>query len=201
MSKLRIYTRTGDHGETGLYGGQRVRKNHIRVAAYGQVDQTNAEIGMSIALLDKAIAGDGNSEGLNRLRVILTAIQHDLFTLGADLATPIEKRNGTLPVLTDINIHALETWIDEVEAQLTPLQAFILPGGGLLAAQLHRCRAHCRATERDCVTLAGEAAIGDNNLPYLNRLSDLLFVLARWAAKLENQKETIWDKTAGSGLV
>lgn len=179
----RIYTRTGDAGETGLFGGGRVAKSAPRVAAYGEVDELNAVIGWTLLRLgDDALAG--------RLR----EVQADLFALGAHLATPPDARSrGHLPPLPAGRVVDFEAWIDEAEEELEPLRSFILPGGGEGGAALHLCRTVCRRAERAVVALAADEAVQPEVLVYLNRLSDLLFVLARLVNHRDGQPEPPWQ--------
>jgi cob(I)alamin adenosyltransferase len=182
---MRIYTRTGDQGDTGLFGGQRVAKAHPRVAAYGEVDEVNAVLGVCVGLCTHAA-----------LREALVGLQRELFVVGGDLATPLEEgaRVGVkgVPRVREAMVARLERLIDEYEDQLPPLTAFILPGGGLLAAHLHLARGVCRRAERAVVAAAGKEALSPEVVPYLNRLSDLLFVLARVASRLDQQPELEW---------
>jgi len=167
---MRIYTKTGDSGETGLFGGGRVRKSHPRVEAYGEVDELNAVLGWALTQLADATIAER-----------LSAVQPDLFALGAHLATdvPEGRRGPKLPPLPEPGIALLEQWIDEAEASLPALTSFIMPGGSAGGAALHVARTVCRRAERRVVELAA----GDDVAPmipiYLNRLSDLLFVWAR----------------------
>jgi cob(I)alamin adenosyltransferase len=164
---MKIYTKTGDEGETGLFGGPRVRKDDPRVEAYGEVDELNAFIGLA------------RCEPVGqRTDQLLATIQNELFDLGAELASPEPQRMGTKGVST-AQIARLESAIDEHEAGLPPLAAFILPGGVRAAALLHVARTVCRRAERRVVTLSRQEEISGEVIVYLNRLSDLLFVLAR----------------------
>ena len=181
---MKIYTKTGDAGDTGLFGGGRVPKDHPRVQAYGAVDELNASLGMARAL-----------EPLPRIDYLLLSIQRDLFSLGALLATPdpdkvrdhLEKAK-----LGDARIAALERAIDDGEAELEPLRAFILPGGTVKAAALHLSRTVCRRAERDVLAMSRSEALPPVVIVYLNRLSDLLFVLARVAARRAGAAEITW---------
>ncbi len=178
---MKIYTRTGDRGETGLFGGGRSPKSSLRVEAYGAVDELNAFLGLAVAVLD----GKGPAE---RLR----AIQHDLFAIGSRLSAPPEREGRRRPSLPDVpesRIGQMEEWMDGADADLEPLRAFVLPGGSRAAAHLHVCRTVCRRAERAVVRLAREEEVDDGILAYLNRLSDLLFVLAR----LENRRAGLPD--------
>ncbi len=181
---MKIYTKTGDRGDTGLFGGGRVAKSHPRVEAYGDVDELNAAIGMALAI-----------EKLPRIDDVLAPIQTDLFAIGALLATPdlvkmrqhLEKAN-----IDDARVAQLERAIDACDAELQPLKAFVMPGGTPKAASLHVARTVCRRAERRVVLLAQETEIPELVVIYLNRLSDLLFTLARLANKLGAGGETTW---------
>ncbi len=178
-----IYTRKGDSGETSLGGGQRVPKDSARVAAYGTVDELNSVIGVAVA------------HGLvPRLMEILPVIQNELFHLGSDLAFREEdKQTYQLPQIEDRHVQQLEEWIDELNEIVGPLQNFILPGGSIGAAQLHVARTICHRAERDALTLEREEPIGGYVLPYLNRLSDLLFVMARYENHQRGVAEPLWN--------
>lgn len=181
---MRIYTRTGDSGDTGLFGGGRVVKNHPRVEAYGDVDELNAVIGMARAV-----------ELMPRIDEVLVPVQRDLFGLGALLATPDPdkmQRQLEKARIDEDRIEQLERAIDAAESELEPLTAFILPGGTQKAAALHVARTVCRRAERRVVTLQGEAELPPLVIIYLNRLSDLLFVLARLANRRAGAGEVTW---------
>ena len=166
---MRIYTRTGDAGETGLLGGGRVRKDDLRVEAYGAVDEANSVIGLCRA-----------TPGLPReVDDLLAGIQAELLHVGADLAAPEGERAGGIARVGAAEVEAIERQIDRVEAELPPLQHFILPAGHPAAAALHVARTVVRRAERRCVTLAQHRGGSGPIVTYLNRLSDLLFVLAR----------------------
>jgi cob(I)alamin adenosyltransferase len=180
----RIYTRTGDRGDTGLFGGGRVPKDHPRVAAYGDIDELNAFVGMARA-----------AEPMPRIDEVLAPVQRDLFSLGALLATPDrDKMHEQLEKarLTDARVAQLEQAIDDGEQELEPLKAFILPGGTPKAAALHVARTVCRRAERAVIALQREAEVPPVVLTYLNRLSDLLFVLARVASRRAGAGEVTW---------
>src|SRR5450432_2939532 len=167
---MKIYTRTGDAGETGLFGGARVGKDDPRVEAYGTVDEANSCIGAARAL--------GVSE---KTDAALMKIQSDLFTVGAELAcAPGKEDKLKLTLVAEADIARLEGWIDEAEAPLAPLKNFVLPGGSPGAAELHRARTVCRRAERRTLSAGRSSAIRGEVVIYLNRLSDLLFVLARY---------------------
>lgn len=188
---MKIYTRTGDRGETGLFGGGRVFKDHTRVEAYGEVDELNSVLGVVVASLEDA----REAEIAGRLR----QIQADLFTLGANLATPRAEEGGRasahIPGLPAERIAEMESWIDAAEEELEPLQSFILPGGSQAAALLHLARTVCRRAERRVVTLAHQAQVEEEVIVYLNRLSDLLFTLARLANRRGGRQDIPWVPT------
>lgn len=181
---MKIYTRTGDRGTTALFGGDRVEKHHPRIEAYGTVDETNAFLGLARAHL-------GQEAGAETLGPLLDRIQADLFVLGADLATPAAAR-PSVPRITAEYSAALEADIDRLEGDLTPLRQFILPGGSPAGAALHVARTVCRRAERLVVDLAGREEVNPEAVIYLNRLSDFLFVAARWVNAREGQAETPW---------
>ena len=181
---LKIYTRTGDSGSTGLFGGGRVEKDDPRVEAYGEIDELNAVLGMARAV-----------EMMPRIDEVLVPIQRDLFSLGALLATPDHekmKQQLSKARIDEGRIAELEQLIDEGEAELEPLKAFILPGGTPKAAALHVARTVCRRAERRVVALQREVEIPQLVVIYLNRLSDLLFVLARVANRRAGAGEVTW---------
>jgi cob(I)alamin adenosyltransferase len=181
---MKIYTRTGDEGETGLFGGGRVSKAHPRVEAYGDVDELNAAIGLARAI-----------ELMPRIDEVLVPVQRDLFSLGALLATPDrDKMHEQLDKarIDDARIAQLERAIDQCDAELDPLRAFILPGGTPKAAALHVARTVCRRAERRVVELTATVEIPPLVGIYLNRLSDLLFVLARVANRRAGAGEVTW---------
>jgi cob(I)alamin adenosyltransferase len=174
---MKLYTRTGDDGQTSLYGGTRVDKDCLRVETYGTVDELNSWIGWTRAECSHA-----------PLSTILERIQCELFELGADLAV---ADNGTSRI-DDGRIAALEAHIDDVCRDLPPMKYFILPGGSPLAARLHVARTVCRRAERLCVRLAREQSADTRAVIYLNRLSDLLFAMARLANQLEGVDDVPW---------
>jgi cob(I)alamin adenosyltransferase len=179
---VKIYTKTGDAGDTGLFGGGRVSKDHPRVAAYGEVDSLNAAVGFAASLDPRGWES-----------ALLEAIQRDLFTAGAILATPQPGKLKTPPAPIGADrITALERAIDRLEEGLPPLDRFILPGGGPKGAAFHVARTTCRRAERAVVGLARDESIPEEVLVYLNRLSDLLFVLARSANRAAGHAELQW---------
>lgn len=189
---MKIYTKTGDEGETGLYGGPRVRKDHLRIEAFGAVDELNALLGLArCEPLDGNSAENscGNSSG--EIDALLARIQSELFDLGAELATPDPQRRGT-KLITAEHVARLEAAIDECDARLPPLKAFILPGGVRAAALLHVARTVCRRAERRVVSLAAIESVSPDLVVYLNRLSDLLFVLARLVNQTAGRPDVLW---------
>lgn len=182
----KIYTRTGDEGLTSLSSGARVPKDSLRVNAYGTVDELNSAIG--VALADGLVA---------RLAAVLPEIQNELFHLGSDLSFREEdKLDLQIPHIEERHILRLEALIDELTAVVGPLANFILPGGSPGSAHLHLARTICRRAERDVTTLAREEAIGQYALQYLNRLSDALFVMARYENHERGVAEPLWDSHA-----
>ena len=178
----RIYTRTGDEGMTGLGGGQRVPKDSLRVETYGTVDELNSQIGVALAT------------GLcERLAAELVPIQNQLFDLGSDLATPATSQaRHPVPTVQARHIEHLEALIDELNEVVGALTNFLLPGGAPGAAQLHVARTICRRAERSATSLARDEEIGPTVLPYLNRLSDALFVMARYENHERGIAEPLW---------
>lgn len=181
---MKIYTRTGDDGTTGLFGGGRVPKSHPRVQAMGAVDETNASIGLICSVLPSE---------LDSLHSLLINIQHELFVLGADIATPEDSR-ASVPRIGQNEIDALENAIDDWQSSLTPLQYFILPGGTQAASMLHLARAICRRAERCLSENLDSISSSSYILKYLNRLSDLLFVLARRANHDIGTPDVRWEQ-------
>jgi cob(I)alamin adenosyltransferase len=179
----KIYTRTGDAGQTSLSGGQRVAKDSLRVAAYGTVDELNACLGVAVAA--------GLSD---RLAGVVAEIQNELFHLGSDLSfLEADKAQFPIPQIEARHVARLEALIDELTAVVGPLQNFILPGGAATAAHLHVARTVCRRAERDVITLARAEPVGAHVVAYLNRLSDALFVMARYENHRRGVSEPLWD--------
>lgn len=179
---MRIYTKTGDDGTTGLLGGQRLSKDAPRVEASGSVDELNAHIGLVLAHLHTPV----------RLGEMLQQVQNTLFIIGSELATPTGQKPPVKPVDAS-HVQELEGWIDELEENLPPLRHFILPGGSVPAALLHVARTVCRRTERRVVTLFHAEPGNAHIITYLNRLGDLLFVMARAVNAGEGVEDVIWD--------
>jgi len=178
---MKIYTKTGDKGDTKLFDGTQVRKNDTRVEAYGQVDELNAVIGAAVSFL-------ADSE----LKELLFAIQRDLFSVGAQLADPNQHGKKPKSRLDAARITALEEAIDRFETELPPLRQFILAGGAPAGAMLHVARTVCRRAERRVTALAESVEIDSRTIEYLNRLSDFLFVLARLVNHRQGQQEIPW---------
>lgn len=189
----KVYTRGGDAGQTSLIGGDRVSKAAMHLECYGTVDELNAALGLVATALESSAAGA-------HLMPIVQRVQHELFNLGALLASPTPDIRAKLPPLQPRHVDALERDIDAVNDELPPLKSFVLPGGGWPSAYFHLARTVCRRAERLVVrlseeqTAAGRAdAIDDVCLRYLNRLSDALFVWGRWSAHKDGKPEPLWD--------
>ncbi len=180
----KVYTRTGDDGTTGLGDGRRVPKDSVRIEAYGTVDELNAAIGavLSVGLEDA-------------LREPLARIQNDLFHLGSDLCVP-DKAARAVPQIEPRHVEALEQLMDRLSEALPPLENFILPGGSPGAAQLHAARTICRRAERLVIALSRQETVGEHTVPYLNRLSDVLFVMARHENRSRGVPDVCWDSRA-----
>ena len=215
----KVYTRTGDKGQTGLVGGRRIAKDHPRIASYGSVDELNSIIGIVRSFNAASMAEAASAEGAysedssepegqsirrEKFEIILEAIQQKLFDLGSQLATmPGDEYEGMM-LIKEADVKLLEEIMDTMNAELEPLRSFILPGGGRIPAFLHQARTVCRRAERDIWTLSSinnkttETTDSDKEevaewiLPYVNRLSDALFVFARWVAVHLGEGETLW---------
>jgi cob(I)alamin adenosyltransferase len=183
---VKIYTRTGDAGETSLLGGRRVRKDDLRIETIGDVDEVNAVLGVVRAEL-------GGNDSAAQLDATLATVQHRLFDVGADLAMP-DRGGAKAGMLNDDDVALVESAIDRAESTLKPLQNFILPGGSPTAAQLHLARCVCRRAERRLVQLAAIEDVRGELVRYLNRLSDLLFVLAREANAAAGVPDVNWER-------
>ncbi|HEV3052297.1 MAG TPA: cob(I)yrinic acid a,c-diamide adenosyltransferase [Longimicrobium sp.] len=185
VKKSKLYTRGGDRGETSLFGGERVPKDHLRVDAYGQLDELSAALGLLIVALPA-----------DELRDQLQQVQNELFDLGAELATPPESRleYKLPPGVEEADWRRLERLLDAYDAQVPPLRAFVLPGGHETAARAHLARTVCRRAERAVVRLAHAEEVRDDVITYLNRLSDFLFVVARLLNVRAGVPEVEWQK-------
>jgi len=189
---MKLYTKRGDQGQTDLFGGERVDKDDLRVAAYGEVDELNAAVGLAYA----AVGGPPWRVGDEGWRQCVCQVQELLFVLGSELATP--KPSAAAPAVSDADVAGLERWIDQACAEVPPLRNFVLPGGCELAARFHLARTVCRRAERQVVALARTAPprrggpVSPAAIVFLNRLSDLLFAWARLANHRAAAPEVIW---------
>lgn len=191
MRITKVYTRTGDAGQTRLAGGQQVWKDCLRVEAYGTVDELNASIGLVRAMNAESVA---TSPASTQLEEDLRWVQNKLFDVGSILATAPGQTFNNMPTVTAKDVTKLERMIDRCQKDLAPLKEFILPGGGKVSATLHQARTICRRAERICIRLTREDTVAPELNKYLNRLSDALFVLARWVAKTQGEPEFLWER-------
>jgi cob(I)alamin adenosyltransferase len=198
---MKLYTRSGDDGSTGLFGGGRVPKFHPRVEAYGNIDELNATIGWAICAIATAEPKPGQSEAPPRvspavhvqIQSILTTLQSRLFDLGADLATPPEsKHQNKIHRIDGDDVAQSERWIDEIDGGNLPITSFVLPGGRELAARLHIARTVCRRAERAMVHLSQTDEVNPHAIVFINRISDLLFAMARRANKEAGVPDVEW---------
>jgi cob(I)alamin adenosyltransferase len=185
----RIYTRAGDKGETRLVGGQKVGKDSLRLECYGTVDELMACLG----LVRTALEQPGAPAGAAELSGVVKRLQNELFNLGSDLATLPADRHPRQPVIEARHVQALEREIDAWNEHLPELRSFVLPGGGPVASYLHLARTVCRRAERLAVRLAAVESVSEQVIPYLNRLSDALFVMSRHAARVYGEPEPLWE--------
>ncbi|MEN9824586.1 MAG: hypothetical protein RI953_331 [Pseudomonadota bacterium] len=195
MRITRVYTKTGDNGTTSLADGSRVSKSDLRLETYGTVDELNSVIGLcrtSLPLSDHL-----QNSARQQFDEWLERIQNDLFNLGGDLATPIASRWENMVVVGETEIGRLEQMIDRMQTALQPLREFVLPGGTRLNAELHLARTVCRRAERFAVQLQEHAEINPQAVPFLNRLSDFLFVASRWVLLGSGATEVTWKKEGG----
>jgi cob(I)alamin adenosyltransferase len=181
---MKIYTKGGDKGETGLYGGERVSKDSLRIETYGTVDELNSFIGLTLGEVSDS-----------QIKKLLKQIQNTLFILGSDLSTPDNEKNKAhqIPRITKSNYEEIEREIDKFDARLNELRNFILPGGSKGAALLHICRTVCRRAERRVVSLKNKVNLNPDIIILLNRLSDLFFVLARYENKISGTEDVKWQ--------
>ena len=185
----KVYTRTGDAGQTGIVGGKRLPKDHPRIESYGSVDELNSVIGLALSFLAKKEA----SKRREKLGLILEAIQQKLFDAGSELATlPGDEYEGQITLQAE-NVEWLEEIIDAMNEELQPLKSFILPGGTSLNAFLHQARTVCRRAERDILKLNQIDLVNPEIIKYINRLSDFLFVAGRWVTETLGETETLWQ--------
>jgi len=187
----RVYTRAGDKGDTALVGGRRVPKDSPRIEAYGTIDELNSVVGLA-----RAFNAEQSRKGRNhqKLDEILRRLQNELFDLGSELATPAASFYEGMFRVGPEQVTALEQLIDECQKDLTPLKSFVLPGGGRVGGFLHQARTVCRRAERCVLALSRVEDIGEWPLKYVNRLSDLLFVLSRWVGKHLGETEYLWQR-------
>jgi cob(I)alamin adenosyltransferase len=193
MRITKVYTRTGDGGKTRLAGGQEVWKDSLRVDAYGTVDELNALIGV-VRVWNAESEDNKATEPAKRLEETLCWVQNKLFDLGSLLATAPGQVFPNMPRVTEKDVLKLERSIDACQEDLAPLKEFILPGGGKVSGFLHQARTVCRRAERICVGLARQEAVDPVLITFLNRLSDALFVWARWMAKKHAEPEFLWER-------
>lgn len=184
----RIYTRTGDGGQTRLVGGQQVPKDSLRIESYGTIDELNAILGLVRTALEASPAS-----AASRALDWIGRTQNKLFDLGSDLATRIEDRWEGQPLICLDDVSALETLMDQLNEELDPLESFVLPGGGAISSLLHQARTVCRRAERVIIACGREEELGEHVIPYVNRLSDALFVWSRWVAKHLGERELLWE--------
>ncbi len=191
MRITKVYTKTGDKGKTRLAGGQQVWKDSLRVEAYGDVDELNSTIGVVRAFNEELV---GRHPSADRLEDELRWMQNKLFDVGGLLATAPGQTFKNMPKVTARDVTRLEKLMDRCQKDLPPLKEFILPGGGKISSLLHQARTICRRAERFCVRLGREERLDPALVRFLNRLSDTLFVLARWMAKQQGEPEFLWQR-------
>jgi len=187
----RVYTRMGDAGETSLVGGKRVPKDSPRIDAYGTIDELNSIVGLARAFNEEKL---NESDAHRFLDTVLRQIQDELFDLGSELATPGDFFQKGMYQVGEREVQKLEQLMDECQKDLEPLKSFVLPGGGVIGAYLHQCRTVCRRAERDILRLSRIEPIDECALKYVNRLSDLFFVLSRWISKKTGKDEYLWQR-------
>jgi cob(I)alamin adenosyltransferase len=187
----KVYTRAGDKGETRLVGGKRVAKDSPRVEAYGFIDELNSIVGLARVFNEECRdAGEAHQF----LDEVLCQLQDELFDLGSELATPPEFFQEGMYRVSENEVERLEKLIDRCQKDLEPLKSFILPGGGRIGAYLHQCRTVCRRAEREILRLSRSEEVSPQVIKYINRLSDLFFVLSRWIAKQSGEPEYLWQR-------
>jgi len=195
ISITRVYTRTGDRGETSLVGGRRVPKDSPRIVAYGAVDELNAVVGLVRVFNEERLAPGAPAEAPpRRVDAILKKIQNQLFDLGSELATPPDAVYEGMFRMGEGEVTELEQVMDDCQKDLEPLKSFILPGGGRVHGFLHQARTVCRRAERDLLALSRAEPVSEWTLRYLNRLSDLFFVLGRWVGRHAGEREYLWER-------
>jgi cob(I)alamin adenosyltransferase len=199
ISITRVYTRTGDRGETGLVGGARVPKDSPRIVAYGTLDELNAAVGLARVFNAERLASGGPvREHHAWLDDVLRKIQNQIFDLGSELATPPPAAYEGMFRVGEAEVTELEQLMDRCQQDLAPLQSFVLPGGGRIQGFLHQARTVCRRAEREVLALSRAEPIGEWPLRYVNRLSDLFFVLGRWVGKHMGEPEYLWERGLSS---
>jgi len=187
----RVYTRTGDKGETGLVGGKRVPKDSPRIEAYGTIDELNSIVGLARVFNEEKLS---EGEAYRFLDSVLRQIEDELFDLGSELATPPDFFKEGMYRVSEREVKKLEQLMDECQKELEPLKSFVLPGGGKIGAYLHQCRTVCRRAEREILRLSRVEELNEWSLKYVNRLSDLFFVLSRWISKQTGEAEYLWQR-------
>ncbi|HEY7163851.1 MAG TPA: cob(I)yrinic acid a,c-diamide adenosyltransferase [Candidatus Binatia bacterium] len=187
----RVYTRTGDKGDTALVGGKRVPKDDQRIEAYGTIDELNSIVGLARAFNEEKFS---ENEAYRFLDSVLCQIQDELFDLGSELATSADFFKPGMYRVGEAEVKKLEQLMDQCQEALEPLKSFILPGGGIIGAHLHQCRTVCRRAEREILRLSRVETISEWPLKYVNRLSDLFFVLSRWISKKTGKEEYLWQR-------
>ena len=193
MRITKVYTKTGDGGQTRLAGGQPVWKDSLRVEAYGTIDELNASLGV-VRVMNAEMTG--THADARQLEAELRWMQNKLFDVGSILATTPGQTFRNMPQVTAKDVTRMERLIDRCQKDLTPLKEFILPGGGKVSGFLHQARTICRRAERVCIRLAREETVAPAIIKFLNRLSDALFVLARWVARTQGEPEFLWERDA-----
>lgn len=195
----RVYTRTGDKGETALVGGKRLPKDSPRIEAYGTIDELNSVVGLARVFNEERVKkgstlSSTKGKAHRFLDEILRRIQDELFDLGSELATPQDFSYEGMYHVGEKEVKRIEELIDECQKELGPLKSFVLPGGGRIGGCLHQCRTVCRRAEREILRLSRVEEIGEYPLKYVNRLGDLFFVLSRWVGKHTGEKEYLWQR-------
>jgi cob(I)alamin adenosyltransferase len=193
MRITKVYTKTGDKGKTRLAGGQQVWKDSLRVEAYGTIDELNASVGV-VRVMNADVTKE--HEEAKQLEEELRWVQNKLFDIGSILATAPGQTFKNMPRVIEKDITRLERLIDHCQEDLEPLKEFILPGGGKVSGFLHQARTVCRRTERLCVRLSRDEPVDPTIIKFVNRLSDTLFVLARWVVKTQGEPEFLWERNA-----
>jgi cob(I)alamin adenosyltransferase len=199
ISITRVYTRTGDRGETALVGGARVPKDSPRIVAYGTLDELNAAVGLARVFNAERLAEDGPARARHEwLDGVLRKLQNQIFDLGSELATPPSAVYEGMFRVGEAEVTELERLMDECQKDLPPLKSFVLPGGGRIQGFLHQARTICRRAEREVLALSRVEPIGEWPLRYVNRLSDAFFVLGRWVGKHMGEPEYLWERGLAS---